>query len=330
MSAPYFWQQAQWQKLQAAYLRQQFAHAWLLSGDFGLGLLDFARHLSQALLCQNHDLTLCQQCKSCQLFAAGNHPDFHELKPEVNARDGKLSRDIKVAEVRALIQSLQLHARQDGFKVALIHPAARLNINAANSLLKTLEEPSNNTVLILVNEGNERLLPTITSRCQNIHFSAPLLNQSIPWLQGQIDNPASAEALLRLNNGAPLAALAAQDWQALRLQLLNQLLAVAFKKQSPVASAASLNKEVGSFVELTQLLTMWQHWLHDIAKLQQQIDDIAHVDFQPQLTQLAANISPLALFAYYQKLLRHSGLSFHPLNQQQVLEELLLGWAALF
>jgi len=126
-------------------------HALLLAGAKGIGKLTFARSLAKAFLNTEHS----------------HHPDFFELMPEEDKKN------ISVDQVRTLIQKLSQTAHQSGYKVAIIYPAEAMNIAASNALLKTLEEPQGKTVLILVSHQRHRLLPTIISRCQRIHFKPP-------------------------------------------------------------------------------------------------------------------------------------------------------------
>ena len=120
------------------------------------------------LLCrENEPAGLCSHCRSCTLLAAGSHPDYFDLQPD----EGK--QVIKVDQVRALIGKLDLTTSISERKVACIHPAEEMNAAAANALLKSLEEPAGNTVLILVSDNPGRLPVTIRSRCQAISVNQP-------------------------------------------------------------------------------------------------------------------------------------------------------------
>src|SRR3569833_523405 len=188
-------------------------HALLLTGPQGMGKQRFAENWMAGLLCEAPDAEgcACGVCRSCQLLAAGNHPDYRQLTPP---EEGKV---IGVDQVRELIQYVALTPQYGRYKIALIHPADKLNINAANSLLKTHEEPPSHSLLMLVSARPRRLPDPVRSRCQLVHFSPPPDEVAAGWLAIQVSVAAPGQ-LLKLADGAPLRALelAAADELALR------------------------------------------------------------------------------------------------------------------
>jgi len=184
--------------------RGRLPHALLLAGRVGLGKLVFARRLARALLCEKRtdEGDACGCCRGCRLFRAGSHPDFSAVRP---AEDGKA---IKIDQIRDLRDFLGLTAQYGGYKIALLEPADRLNLSAANSLLKTLEEPPGNGLLLLVTAQPARLPATVRSRCQTIRFDPPPLAEAISWLAPQTNGGLKPGTLLDVAGGAPLAALA--------------------------------------------------------------------------------------------------------------------------
>ena len=118
----------------------------------------------------------CGECKSCQLIKAESNPDFIKISPE---EEGKA---IKVDQIRGLIEKIALTSHGKTYRVIIISPADALNINASNSLLKTLEEPPANTILILITDKPSKLMATIRSRTQMIRFELPDTEQSMRWL----------------------------------------------------------------------------------------------------------------------------------------------------
>ena len=167
-TAPFPWQQSAWDGLMRRLGEQRLPHALLLGGGAGLGKRRLAGDLATALLCQTATGPWpCGQCVGCTLMSAGSHPDFHEIGVEEG------SRVIKVDAVRELGRSMGLKSQYGGFRVAIIAPAERMNASAANSLLKTLEEPPAGTVLILVADQPSRLPATVRSRCQRLDVHAP-------------------------------------------------------------------------------------------------------------------------------------------------------------
>ena len=135
---------------------------YLFSGPNGTGKTLTATIFAKSLLCESTDSVPCNSCKACKMFDAGTHPDFFRVDP-----DGVF---IKVEQMRAMISALSLKSYLGGRKVALIDCAEQMNIAAANSFLKTLEEPPPGCVLILVSPSPSALLPTIVSRCRIVRF----------------------------------------------------------------------------------------------------------------------------------------------------------------
>ncbi|MBR9727842.1 DNA polymerase III subunit delta' [Shewanella intestini] len=157
---------------------KSYSHASLLNISRAMGGELLANTMAKDVLCDNiSQHGACGQCKNCLLISAGNHPDLHTIVPD--------GHQIKVDQIRQLCQQLTQTAQQGGRRVALIFSAEKLNLAAANALLKTLEEPGKDTLLVLqVNHGG-RLLPTITSRCQNMAFTAPSRQAIQQWLISQ-------------------------------------------------------------------------------------------------------------------------------------------------
>ena len=206
-------------------LASQRGHALLVQAWPGVGALPFAVILAQAWLCEAESSGAkrpCGRCASCRLVRSHLHPDLIVLLPETLRRehdwplaqdkpDGddakrKPSRQIRIDEVRALIDwSSKTPSRGRG-KVAVLHPATALNPQAANALLKTLEEPPASTRLVLTAGDPASLLPTVRSRCQWLRLSEPDAEEAVAWLEAQ--GVAQAQVLLAACNGRPLDALA--------------------------------------------------------------------------------------------------------------------------
>ena len=194
------WHQTSWQQFLQAYTQQRLPHALLISTSRGLGALQLAQQIAQLVLCEKtSQVNSCGTCPTCQLFAAGTHPDYFLLQPEED------SNVIKIDVIRQLSNKITQSAQQSGYKVVIIEPADALNLAASNALLKTLEEPTANTLLILVSAHSERLLATLRSRCQYLRISAVGIEEGDKWLQAQ--GITEAEQWLALAEGAPLLAM---------------------------------------------------------------------------------------------------------------------------
>ena len=162
------WQDADWTRFADQFAR--LPHALLFTGAAGIGKDVFARHVAQALLCEHPraDQRPCGQCEACHWFAQDAHPDFRLLRPDHDepAADGKPAARklevIKIEAVRHTIDFAYLSSHRGGRRVVLIDPAESMNLNAANALLKVLEEPPADVVFLLVSDALQKLLPFST------------------------------------------------------------------------------------------------------------------------------------------------------------------------
>jgi DNA polymerase-3 subunit delta' len=198
------------------------AHALLLRGPQGVGQFELALTIAQSWLCESATAgRACGRCPSCHLVQARTHPDLLVLVPEAQQEDlgwgadagdtdreprAKPSKEIKVDAVRALVAFAQASSARGRGKVAVLHPAERMNGVAANAFLKTLEEPPGATRFVLSCSTADGLPPTIRSRCQSVAMRLPETDEAVAWLaaQGVVD----AEILLAATGGQPLDVLA--------------------------------------------------------------------------------------------------------------------------
>lgn len=188
---------AQWA---AALQGSRLPHALLLHGLAGLGKGALAEWIARATLCEHAERAPCGACTSCTLHEAGSHPDLRRVYVEVGKKQ------IAIDDVRELIGALSLKSYRGGRKVGIVDPADAMNVNGANALLKTLEEPSPETLLILVVARGDRLPATIASRCQRLRIAPPAAEIASQWL-GARQPGVEWSGALALAGGAPLAAL---------------------------------------------------------------------------------------------------------------------------
>lgn len=326
---PLPWQQQQWQQLSVAHQQQHLAHGILLRGMAGTGKLRFALAFAQWLQCEHpQPESACGQCKSCRLHAAGTHPDSFFIAPEAAGKQ------IKVDQIRELQNFASKRAQFDGYRVMTIAPAEAMNLNAANALLKLLEEPGDNAVLILVSHQVSGLLATIRSRCQAVNFPLPDKALALGWLQQPQQNSASltahnAEQLLDIANGAPLSAqrYAEGDWLNQYGKLLVDFCALLHGRQDPVQVAENWQQ-----FPLPLLVDWWQSWLiafNRYAALQNA--DAISPQLQPLLQLLTAKVSLNQSQAFYDQLCQARALLLSQANPnlRLLLESLLLRWCQL-
>lgn len=317
------WLQPLWQSL---VRRRQHAHAYLLQGMPGIGKRDLASRLGAWLLCRTpRPEGACGECKSCLLLRAGSHPDVFEVFPE------EPDKPIRVDQIRELVEFISRTAQLGGRKLVQLAPAEAMNLNAANALLKSLEEPSGDTVLLLVSHQPSRLLATIRSRCQMLSCPPPTTAQALDWLAVHL--PALADdqrrQLLALAGGAPLRALALQGAGVIeqRLQVEEDI-----KRLLKQQAAPSELAERWKAIPLPLLLEWFCQWALQVLRVQLAGMQAAPEDGMTKvigyLAERAALPELLALqdwlLAERQKLLGKANL-----NQTLLLEALLVRWASL-
>ena len=314
-------------------------HALLIHGPRGVGKYEFAQDVAGLLLCPDSNKNspcpeACGKCSPCLLYKLGNHPDFFLIQPEADAVDAaegdestesapapdkrkNPSKQIRIEQVRDLLQTIQTGTHQGGRRVVLITPAESMNAATANALLKTLEEPPPDTILLLLSSEPDRLLPTLRSRCQSIALAEPDHGLALDWLKSE--RVADAEAQLALAGGAPLLARArANDEGALDHRLVIERLALA---RDPFGSADAMAKS-----DPVTSVDWLQRWVCDLLMLRLGGTIRYHPDFAAELQAIARDAPVLPMLRLARRLTELRAIASHPVNPRLFFERLALDY----
>ncbi|MCK5896894.1 MAG: DNA polymerase III subunit delta' [Cocleimonas sp.] len=311
----YTWHQKVWDQLVVTRHAEHLPHALLLSGAKGIGKKGFAEALINSLLCESprERYHPCGQCKSCQVKYSGAHPDYHR----VTVADDK--KQIVVDQIRQLNEFLHMSRSYNGYRVAFIHPVELLNINAANSLLKSLEEPADNSIIILLTSQPSTLLATLKSRCQMLYLPTPNKQDALQWLSQQAIQH-KPNLLLAMSGGRPLYALDLDNDEYFnsRNEFANDLSAVINHQQAITDISKKWQKAS------KQELLDWQlNWVQQIIK-----DHFSKTQNKPILV-LPKPIDIHHLWILHDQLIRFREIAHTSLNAQLFIESMLLSWMKL-
>jgi len=243
-----------------AWAGARMPHALLLHGPEGIGKRELARWIAGAVLCESSaggPLDVCGQCASCGLLEAGSHPDFHLVTPEEDKQQ------ISIEQVRAAADVLaRTSYRQGGWRVVILDPAHQMTVAAANSVLKTLEEPGAASLLVLVTPRPSALPATVRSRCQKLAVRRPSEHEAIEWLRAEAGTAVEAQ-VLQFAGGAPLRALAYAEGRFRALdEQMQQSLGELMSGKSEVTQVARTWADEA----LNDRLTWLDLWLSSMAR----------------------------------------------------------------
>lgn len=343
MTSPLFpWQESGWQQLQQ--LRERLPHAILFHGAEGIGKTLFAERFAQSLLCQSPEAGghPCGRCDSCGWFSQYSHPDYRRVRPELldeseagegeegeaaDTRKSKStkapSKEIKIDQIRALADFMNISTHRQGMRVILLYPAEALNTAAANALLKTLEEPPPATMFLLVSNSIDRLLPTILSRCRKFALAMPSPQQALAWLKEQgVDD---ADVWLAEQGGAPLAAyvLAQSEVREVMDEFLRTL-------AHPGVETALKTADRMQKVPLNELVAWMQRWLYDMFSLKLAERIRYYPRYRKEIGALAEGVDMGDLLRVLKSVKERRAVADHPLSAKLFIEDMLLDYASLF
>lgn len=336
------WQQTAWKDWMQ--MRERLPHAILFYGPVGIGKTQFVEHVAASLLCESPGQNghACGTCQSCNWFSQYGHPDYRRVRPEVledeeGAAEGAAevvetkkssktkapSKDIRIEQVRALSDFMNVSTHRSGQRVVMLHPAEALNTASANAILKTLEEPPPNTVFLLISNNLSRLLPTILSRCRKFALHMPSNDESLKWLDEQ--GCKDADVWLAELGGAPLAAL--ESAQSETREGIDELLSALCQPSVEIALKTAEKLQKSNIPDLVSCLQRWQSDLFS-HKLANRIR--YYPRYQKQIAALAKRVETDDLLQSIKQTTERKAVAEHPLSGRLVLEDMLLSYSALF
>jgi DNA polymerase-3 subunit delta' len=321
----YPWQNRQWQQIMQQRQQNRLAHALLFQGPTGTGKKQCARELAMALLCKQPEASgfACGHCEACNLVNAGTHPDLRLLKPTPPATSTSSNPvlSIKIDALRDMYRALSETSQFGGYRVAVIEDADRMPTQAANSLLKTLEEPGSDTLLVLVSSHPHHLPVTIRSRCQSIRFQVPETQVALNWLGENGIN--HAQTALRLAHGAPLLARDYAGEHAEQREFLVKALNAGSSGEASIQYAQKLAQMPREY-----LLSWLFDWVSDLGRLLTlgSDADLVNEDQRKALEARAMRADKGRVFGLQDQICEQMKAEGIALNLQLLWENLLISW----
>ncbi len=320
----YPWHENNWKYFVQARTTNHLPHALLIVGEEGIGKHILAERMARSLLCmQPIDFEACGECQSCKTYKSGANPDYIKIELLEEKQQISVDQIRKFSEFFTYSRSFNTH------RVAIINPVERMNNNAANSLLKSLEEPANNSVIILVASHLRKILPTIKSRCQLITVNSPSNKQSLDWLQTHHSEINQAELRLDIAASKPLKALVVSDEDiAARLSFFEDLKGIVEESLPIVATAKKWEK-----ANIEPMLNWQITWAQQLIKQAECGNSVA--ESSPNKDQGKFYQTQLALFTkikhqnqwkLYQQLIKQKQYIHTSVNTLMFIENMLLLW----
>lgn len=335
--APYPWLEDAANQLNA--LEDRLPNAILLYGNAGIGLVDLARAFAESLMCESPkaDGTACGKCPGCRFMKADTHPDCRWVTsefmadelglpyaaPDSSGKRTKLSREILIHQVRALSDFLTTSAHRGGRRVVVIYPADMIRAEAAASLLKSMEEPPEGLIYVLVAEDIDAVLPTIRSRSRLLRVGMPDKAQALAWL-GKYKRIKNPEAALALAGGAPLAAL--KDTSGLTLKPKAQGVLSDLLLKGGALSPDAVVRAYSADMTTPALALYLSRWCFDLQCVAAGLPAHYFIEFADRMPALVANTTPVRLMELNKKVAQMRRTAEHPLFGRQVFEAILFAY----
>lgn len=322
----------------------------LIHGEKDIGKLNFALYLANYLICESpSNRGPCFNCPACHWYKKANHPDFFAILPEdayhllpfevdesvakSASEDKKLSKSIKIDQVRDILAVNTLGSYRGGKRVVLIYPIEAMGVEAANCLLKTLEEPSQDLMYILVSHRLDNILPTIRSRCRLLGIPKPSSKDVIPWI---LQKTSGENTRTQKFSEKQLEALFIELGRS-PLKVLPFLQGVSFNSQlmlSELSKGRALDH--GKLVDLlgssqlADLLGCLQKWCIDLYMVYSGLSPRYYPQSAEVLQKRVQSVDINGLNLFLKTLIQEIKLTSHPLFPKIQLESILTKYTQIF
>ena len=308
-------------QLKNSIKKQRLAHAYIFEGAHGTGKMAVAKVLAKAFMCKDAiDGEPCENCSNCKRITSGNHPDVHIITP-----DGQ---SIKIDQIRSLQKEFAYSGMESSKKVYIVEHADKMTVQAANSLLKFLEEPGADTIALLLTEQVHHLLETIRSRAQTLSFS-PLAPEGIlqKLLEQEIPKPIAALASSLTSDYAEALEICREEWfaqaRAKVIQLTEEL------RQRPDYCLVVLQDQYLSFFkekeQLRLALNLLLIWYRDLLSIHlSKTENVVFFDQLQALEQQALQTSQRKTGEALQSILTAQSRLRSNVSPLMVMEQLVL------
>jgi DNA polymerase-3 subunit delta' len=311
----------QLETLRQSFLTGRLHQAYLFIGPDGIGKRTLALAMAQAIHCAELETDFCGACGPCGAIQTGNHADVRVVEPLSNKKD------ISIQQVRDLEKALSLRSFSGRQKLAIIDPATLMNWPAQNALLKTLEEPPQGCILILIASNAGGLLPTVRSRTFALSFAALPRQLMVSFLisrKGKTKEQAEFLAALAMGSLGAVTKIDKEKMVEKRLEWMKTLSSLSAGDYRTALNAAETL--AGNREEALKFLEWAGLWYRDLLsfRIAHGTDHIVNIDMLPQIAEQAAGISEDDLFSLLSKAGEASRLIQRNVNRRMVLEDLLL------
>ena len=315
----YPWHQSNWDNLFAD--TERFPHGVILHGPCDSGINDFASIISKKLICSksNEAVCYCGSCQNCSWFDSQSHPDFlpvnHSSLEEKKAI-------IKVESIRELKDFFELSPHQrNGKKVSVIYDAHQMNRWASNALLKILEEPPSDSVIILTTSNLSSLLPTIKSRSRLEAFSKPTFIEATNFLKSI--NKDDLRPFLQLYSGNPLALISDHENHPLLIEIISSL------KQGKKFNLSVIDGRWFSN-GLLWLINVLQKWSYDILLFKLTNQQYYFPNEELTINKLAKNSNTSSLLKFQKMLIDVKLYATSPVNKEINIDIIFINYRKIF